>query len=107
MLETDPGELQWHYEEYLIRSGVTTEQSPSTFFVTKNKWIGKGHRDLDQGDCVAVICGCHVPLILRPSGAHFQLLGPCYMHGVIFGEIIKQMSDDATTELKEEEIVLV
>ncbi|KAK7957861.1 HET-domain-containing protein [Apiospora saccharicola] len=107
LLRTDPGELEWHYQEYLIRSNETSEQSSSTFFVTKDNRIGKGPRNLEQGDYVAVIYGCRIPLVLRPSGQYFQLIGPCYMHGAMFGEIIDQLSGDGTSHLKESEIILV
>ncbi|KAK8128885.1 hypothetical protein PG984_009993 [Apiospora sp. TS-2023a] len=107
LLETDPGELQWHYREYLIRSNETSEKSASTFFVTNGNRIGKGPRDLTQGDCVAVIYGCRIPLVLRPSGQYFQLVGPCYMHGAMFGEIIDQLSGGRTSHLEESEIILV
>ncbi|KAK8052396.1 hypothetical protein PG993_003781 [Apiospora rasikravindrae] len=106
LLENDPGQLQWHYREFLMRSKETSEQSASAPFVTKNNRIGKGPRGLDQGDCVAVIYGCRIPLVLRPSGAHFQLVGPCYFHGAMLGDIVERL-DAGMSELKESEIVLV
>ncbi|KAK7955801.1 HET-domain-containing protein [Apiospora aurea] len=86
LLQSDPGQLQCHYREFLMRSKETSEKSASSFFVTKNDRVGKGPRDLDRGDCVAFIYGCRIPLVLRPLGARFQLVGPCYFHGAMFAE---------------------
>ncbi|KAK8060762.1 Heterokaryon incompatibility protein 6-OR allele [Apiospora saccharicola] len=107
LLETDLGQLEWHYREYLIRSKETSERSSSTFFVTKDNNIGKGPRDLDQGDRVAVIYGCRIPMLLRPSGTRYQLVGPCYIYGAMVGEIIKQSSVAGTSKFEETKILLV
>lgn len=37
------------------------------------------------GDIVAIIDGCSLPTILRPSHGAFQLIGDCYVHGIMYG----------------------
>ena len=32
-------------------------------------------------DFVRIILGCDVPLVLRPVGDHFELIGDCYVDG--------------------------
>jgi hypothetical protein len=38
------------------------------------------------GDIKGLISGDELPMFLRPSNDGFALIGPGYMHGVIYGE---------------------
>lgn len=41
------------------------------------------------GDVIALIDSVRIPVVLRHtvgSGEGFMLLGPCYVHGVMYGE---------------------
>lgn len=43
------------------------------------------------GDVIAMIMGCDVPLVLRPAKGHtakFTLIGECYVHGIMSGEVV-------------------
>lgn len=39
-----------------------------------------------RGDCVCVLLGCTMPMVLRPIGGHFELVGEVYMPGIMQGE---------------------
>lgn len=39
-----------------------------------------------KGDLIAIIFGCSTPLVIRPLGPHYQVLGEAYVHGVVDGE---------------------
>ncbi|KAF2167536.1 hypothetical protein M409DRAFT_54133 [Zasmidium cellare ATCC 36951] len=43
--------------------------------------------DSGVGDRLAILEGCEVPMVLRRSGQHYCIVGPCYVHGVMYGEI--------------------
>jgi hypothetical protein len=50
--------------------------------------------DIDQvrqGDMVAILFGCSTPIIIRPSGPHFQVLGDAYVHGLMDGEAMDML----------------
>ena len=38
------------------------------------------------GDCIVLLAGGGYPFVLRPSGAHYRFIGPCYVHGIMNGE---------------------
>lgn len=40
------------------------------------------------GDCIAVVQGCAVPLVLRRDEDKFRVIGECYVHGITAGELI-------------------
>ncbi|EPE33887.1 hypothetical protein GLAREA_06900 [Glarea lozoyensis ATCC 20868] len=60
------------------------------FFMTKKGYMGLGYDTVKEGDIVAVVMGGEVPLVLRPAGdGLFLLIGECYVHGIMDGEVMK------------------
>jgi hypothetical protein len=53
---------------------------------TTKGYIGMGPRSTKEGDCVVLVQGGRVPLVLRPRDHHWELLGDCYLHGIMHGE---------------------
>jgi hypothetical protein len=45
-------------------------------------------REVLQGDLICVIMGCSQPLAIRPQQGYYQLVGPCYVHGIMDGEAL-------------------
>ncbi|OCK95603.1 HET-domain-containing protein [Cenococcum geophilum 1.58] len=39
-----------------------------------------------EGDLIAVVFGCSTPIIIRPHGEHFQVVGEAYVQGIMDGE---------------------
>jgi hypothetical protein len=40
----------------------------------------------ERGDVISVLLGGSMPLMLRPAGGQFRLVGECYVHGIMRGE---------------------
>ena len=60
-------------------------------FRTKNNYVGVGSNLLREGDTAAVIYGADLPFALRLNGQNqYQILAPCYVHGIMFGEAVKR-----------------
>ena len=60
----------------------------------KNGWFGLGPMATIETDIICVLYGCSVPVILRPMHTedwepYFLLVGECYVHGIMDGEIIE------------------
>ncbi|KAH8650007.1 ankyrin and HET domain-containing protein [Xylariales sp. PMI_506] len=103
----DPGELHWYRQEYLGRIEETLDNVVSSIFSTQTRgMIGKGPGNVEQGDRLAILLGCRIPVVLRPSGTSFRLVGPCYINGVMHGELMDQVRD-GTLDLTIEDIVLI
>jgi hypothetical protein len=61
------------------------------FFTTIGRNLfGLGPDGLQNGDAVAVLYGCSVPVILRPveNRMHYKLVGECYIHGLMDGQAV-------------------
>lgn len=54
---------------------------------TANGYIGLFPEHSQAGDGVFVLGGCHTPYVLRPRGDKFKLIGECYVHGMMGGEV--------------------
>jgi hypothetical protein len=65
---------------------------------TKNGYIGLSVSAC-QGDVVATVSGCNLPVILRKANSHFQLVGCCFILGLMDGEAMERVK---TGEAKEE-----
>ncbi|RSL58747.1 hypothetical protein CEP54_007648 [Fusarium duplospermum] len=62
-------------------------------FVTEKGWMGLGPRFVQPGDIVAVLFGADIPYILRPVEDHYILVGECYVHGIMDGELMDELPD--------------
>lgn len=59
-------------------------------FTTQHGYLGIGSRTLGHGDRICVLLGCPVPVILRPRGSRYELIGDCYVHGIMDGECLSE-----------------
>jgi hypothetical protein len=59
------------------------------FFITKRGHLGIGPATLKEGDVCVVLYGAKVPFILRRLDFQYLLVGECYIHGIMRGEVLK------------------
>ena len=70
--------------------------------ITSKGYLGWAPNSATIGDVVAVIDGMTVLMLLRRSkGSEFTLVGDCYVHGIMDGEVV------TSGEYPAEEICLV
>jgi len=79
-------ELARHRELFLN----ITESVSRTLFRTENEYLGIGSRAYQTCDQVWLLEQARVPFILRPipDTDYYQLIGECYAHGVMQGELV-------------------
>ena len=63
------------------------------FFITDNGYMGMGPAGMREGDITAVFTGGSVPFILRPFKDGFHIIGSCYIHGIMNGELILNLEE--------------
>lgn len=61
-----------------------------SMFLTEGGYIGVAPPQAREGDTVFFVKGSRVPLILRPRGDRWELIGDAYVHGVMQGEAFKE-----------------
>ncbi|CAO2653350.1 Nn.00g027610.m01.CDS01 [Neocucurbitaria sp. VM-36] len=67
---------------------------------TDTGYIAMVPGSVQKGDVVAVLLGCNFPVLLRPHGDYFRVLGECYVHGLMDGQVFGLVRD-AKVELEE------
>ena len=58
------------------------------FFFTTDGHMGIGVEGMQPGDEIAMIFGGEVLCIIRPGGGHHVLVGDCFVHGYMKGEVL-------------------
>jgi hypothetical protein len=64
-------------------------------FVTDNGYLVLGPRDARVNDLVCVLLGGQVPFVLRLESGTFRLLGEGYVHGIMDGEAMGIVGEEA------------
>jgi hypothetical protein len=67
---------------------VTLRAARRRLIITEKGYMGLGPRDVARGDVVAILIGCNVPVILRPTGDNWFFVGEAYVCGIMDGELI-------------------
>lgn len=101
----------------IINTGEDENQSASLFLTNmydsaqrrcvielENGMIGLGPCDAVPGDVIAILFGGGVCFTLRRKGKHYQLVGDCYIHGAMQGQLVDQ---DATEPLREQKTFIL
>ncbi|KAL2063949.1 hypothetical protein VTL71DRAFT_4443 [Oculimacula yallundae] len=63
------------------------------FCVTKEGYMCTASYDTEKDDVVAIFEGFRTPFILGKSGNDWKLVGDCYVHGIMDGELIDYSED--------------
>ena len=59
------------------------------FFTSLGGYMGIGPARMRPGDSLSVFLGGNVPWIVRQEGLEFELIGECYVHGIMDGELMQ------------------
>lgn len=62
------------------------------FFTTPKGFMGLAPDIAQVGDKICLISGCCTPFIIRPDGTNFCLVGESYVHGVMDGELMSDIT---------------
>jgi len=74
---------------FLSRFHDTVRKKARRLMVTKNGHVGAAPCRAREGDIVALLFGCSIPLVLRRKGEReaWQVIGEAYAHGFMNGEV--------------------
>lgn len=66
------------------------------FFITRGSRVGLGPNSMRPGDRVMVFRGGHTPFVIREIDDEYQLVGACYVHGIMDGEAVSSQTSIET-----------
>jgi hypothetical protein len=64
---------------------------------TSKGYLGLAPADTKEGDIIAILKGRCMPFVMRSRGGPWELIGPCYLHGVMHGEAF---DEDSCSEVR-------
>ena len=68
--------------------------------VSRKGYLGLIPFETERDDLVCVLLGGEMPFILRPEGSYYTLVGECYVHGIMDGEVL-EAAQDGSIQLQE------
>ncbi|KAK0506890.1 hypothetical protein JMJ35_010590 [Cladonia borealis] len=71
-----------------------------SFFITTKGYMGLGSQAIKADDMVVILAGGEVPFILRRDGEFFQLVGECYVYGIMNGEAVHNLAKRETFRIR-------
>lgn len=92
-------------EEWFLQAAVGNV-CKNRLFTTHMGLVGICPLSVKSGDLVSVLLGCSLPLVLRPHGDDFRVIGACYAHGIMEGEFGDLFSNGKVDRNKIQPIVL-
>ncbi|CAN9411705.1 unnamed protein product [Alternaria alternata] len=69
------------------------------FFITAAGFMGLGPRCMKPEDIVVVVRGSDLPFILRKKVDGYWLIGPAYVHGMMYGEAVQMHRSRGESEV--------
>jgi len=81
------------------RQAVKAASEGRQFLRTQEGRMALGPGGVVAGDVICVVLGCSTPLVLRPDPVRegeYQLVGASYVHGVMYGEGVRELSQPST-----------
>ena len=80
---------------WMIVSFMLTALSNHALFITSQGYLGLGPALTEVGDSVVILGGSQTPFLLRQIGLdgvakEFCILGDCYLHGFMYGELLTE-----------------
>ena len=76
-----------------IEGRFLTMAASRSFCMTKDGHMGWVPQSAIVGDLVSVLCGSTVPVLVRPKGDAFQVIGQCYIEGIMDGEAVEAANE--------------
>jgi hypothetical protein len=91
----DSGASEYDYTEVYSCNNRTGEGR--RFMTTMDGYLdwapdnlyGSDESQVKSGDKIAIIFGCSTPMVIRPHGHYFQVLGEAYIQGLMDGEALE------------------
>jgi hypothetical protein len=82
-----------------MEAAVSLANASRRGMITDTGCFGLIPMDADVGDVVAVLTGGRVPIILRPEGGYYTVVGDAYVHGIMDGQAMHDVKELKWIEL--------
>jgi len=80
------------WNSYMANRGTEGIYNRS-FLISESGNLDIGINTLEEGDLICILLGCQWPVILRPHGRQYLVLGNSYFEGYMYGRAIDEMEE--------------
>jgi hypothetical protein len=96
----DISDIRQNVNNYVaLSNSIGVNSTGKTLCVTAGGYLGYVSSESQIGDRICILFGSAVPFILRKSkDDFFMLVGECYIHGIMDGEIIKERDIESLSQ---------
>jgi hypothetical protein len=70
------------------RNALATSLLGRSFFTTTTGFLGIGVPGIRRGDVITILFGAELPFVLRQNGEVCQMIGACYVSGMMDGKFV-------------------
>ena len=77
--------------QLLLHTRTAQKLAGRSLFTATDGYMGLAPLGTTTGDRLCILLGCEVPLVIRPQGQRYLLVGSCYMYGMMHGEIMEDV----------------
>lgn len=88
MLKVPKNFMPLESEIYDIAVAIGAATGGRRLAVSSKGYLGLVPTWTDENDIIAILFGCPAPVILRKHDGWYEILGPCYFHGIMEGETV-------------------
>ena len=86
-VEPDSEEARLLNQAWPYESAVQEVHKGRRICVTKGRYMGITTYDTQKSDLLVLIEGSKMPFVLRSKSDDFEIIGDCYIHGIMDGEL--------------------
>ncbi|GAB1310353.1 Ubiquitin-like protein [Madurella fahalii] len=88
--------MEFFQETWPLVAAVMNTVQGHCFSLTACGRMGLFPNEVRMGDLIAVVAGSRVPFVIRPrpDGKSYRLVGPCYVHGMMNGELLRRRREN-------------
>lgn len=97
---TISGKTEDEIEAFEVISRATNLLAWRRLIATREGRIGLATASARQGDRVVVLKGCGMPMLLRPIGNYWKVVGECYLHGCMQAGIAQTLRKSPVVKLE-------
>jgi len=84
----------------LVMKRTTLTLQGRRLITTTNGYLGTAPEAVLKGDILAILYGCNYPVVLRPCGDCYMLIGESYIDGAMDGELVEAMNRGEFEEIE-------
>jgi hypothetical protein len=87
-------DIGWIAENLLLGTATVKGELGRKIVATSNEYLALVPKEAKEGDLVCILMGGKTPFVLRSAGDYYQIVGSCYVDGIMNGEAMSMLDTE-------------